>query len=191
MRLDTTRTALIVVDAQVGFVTEHSEPALPNMVRLLEGWADAYGLAVLTRFVNAPGSPYVRLIGWAEMMPGDPAVELHPAIAPVPGSAWVVDKTGYSALTSEVLGLLRNGGITDVVVAGLDTESCVLATALGAFETGLTPWLVTDASASHAGPAEHAAGLLVARRYIGRGQLVTTDQVLASIQAATPQRAAG
>jgi nicotinamidase-related amidase len=54
----------------------------------------------------------------------------------------------------------------------------VLATALAAFEQDFTPWILTDACASHAGQAEHEAGLLVARRYIGSGQLVTTADVL-------------
>lgn len=183
MNIEIGRAALIVVDAQVGFVTEHSAHVLPPLARLVEGWHAAGGLVVLTRFVNQAGSPYVRLIGWTAMMPGDPQNELHPAIRRVvnPAADVIVDKNGYSALTPEVRLLLGARGITDVVVAGLDTESCVLATVLAGFEGGRTPWLVVDASASHAGAAEHQAGLLVARRFIGRGQLVTAGDVLASV----------
>ncbi|MFI6153741.1 hypothetical protein ACIBCA_13695 [Kitasatospora sp. NPDC051170] len=42
------------------------------------------------------------------------------------------------------------------------------------FERDLTPWLIEDASASHAGQEAHEAGLLVASRFIGRGQIITT-----------------
>ncbi|MFC8954527.1 hypothetical protein ACFT8P_18100 [Streptomyces sp. NPDC057101] len=47
-----------------------------------------------------------------------------------------------------------------------------------AFEHGYAPWIVTDASASDAGPDVHDAGLVVARRLIGTGQLVTSDHVI-------------
>lgn len=183
MNIDAASTALIVVDAQLGFVTQQSERALPQMTALLEGWHDTGALVVLTQFLNQPGSAYVRLIGWSKMMPEDPAVALHPTVAAAVGPHdVVVTKNGYTALIPTVLELLATHGVTDIVVAGLDTESCVLATVLGAFEIGITPWLVTDACASHAGPAEHQAGLLVAGRYVGLRQLVTTADVLAALQ---------
>jgi nicotinamidase-related amidase len=49
----------------------------------------------------------------------------------------------------------------------------VLKTAVDAFERDLTPWIVQDACASHAGPEPHNAGLLVARRFIGRSQIIS------------------
>lgn len=183
MNIDVRTSALIVVDPQVGFVTEHSAHVLPTLARLLHGFRAVGATTVVTKFVNTPGSPYVRMIGWGRMMPDDPDIELHPAVVEeARGADLVVRKGGYSALTTPVTELLAARGITDIVVAGLDTESCVLATVLAAFETGLTPWLVTDASASHAGDALHRAGLLVAGRYVGGGQLVTADEVLASIE---------
>lgn len=190
--LDPARSALIVVDAQEGFVTGHSVHVLPVLGQLLRGFRSAGAATVVTQFVNAPGSPYVRLIGWGRLMPGDPAVDLHPAIAGDAALAdLVVRKGGYTALVPAVVELLTARGVTDVVVGGLDTESCVLATVLGAFETGLTPWLVVDASASHAGPAEHHAGLLVARRFVGAGQLVTAAAVLAAVERTPLRHAAG
>lgn len=142
-------------------------------------WQATGGASVLTQFVNAPDSAYVRLIGWSALMPGDPEVELDPQIAPYAATATaVIRKGGYTALTTEVIDLAGRHGWQHVYVAGMDTESCVLATVLGTFEAGLTPWLLTDACASHAGPVEHEAGLLVARRYVGAGQLITTAEVL-------------
>jgi nicotinamidase-related amidase len=170
---------LVVVDVQKGFVTQHSEHALPAIRRALVGWQAVGAATVLTQFVNAPDSPYVRIIGWSKLMPDDPAIEFHPAVADLAAHATaVVRKSRYSSLTAEVLRLLAQRGLDHIYVAGLDTESCVLATALAAFEQGYTPWILTDACASHAGTAEHQAGLLVARRYIGERQLVTTGSRL-------------
>jgi nicotinamidase-related amidase len=56
-------------------------------------------------------------------------------------------------------------------------HGCVLKTAVDAFERDLTPWIIEDASASHAGVAAHEAGLLVARRFIGGRQIVRAIEV--------------
>lgn len=168
-------SVLIVVDAQVGFVTEHSDPAVPTIVEVLRQWQEAGGASVLTKFVNAPDSSYVRLIGWSELMPGDPEVDLDPRVAPLAGSATLVmEKGGYSAIAGPFMELAEAQGWTDIYITGLDTESCVLATALHAFELGYTPWVVTDACASHAGRQVHDAGVLVMGRFLGANQLVTT-----------------
>ncbi|MFE1781533.1 isochorismatase family protein [Streptomyces sp. NPDC059506] len=90
----------------------------------------------------------------------------------------VVDKTGYTLFTPEATELIRQAGWTDLVFCGIATESCVLKSAADAFEHGYAPWIVTDASASDAGPDVHDAGLVVARRLIGIGQLVTVDHVV-------------
>lgn len=47
---------------------------------------------------------------------------------------------------------------------------------------------MTDACASDAGPETHNAGLHIARRFIGAGQLVTTDQALDRFANSTPIR---
>ena len=94
----------------------------------------------------------------------------------------MVSKSGYTAITPDVLELVAARGWTDLYITGMDTESCVLATALNAFEAGLTPWLVTDACASHAGPAAHEAGLLVTGRLIGIRQLISHTSLGACAQ---------
>ena len=172
---------LVVVDVQMGFITEYSAPVVPVIADLLDRWQSAGGASILTRFVNAPGSTYVRLIGWSELMPGDPSVDLAPEVARfAPAATAVIDKGGYTALTPDVLALIAEHGWTDIVIAGMDTDSCVLATALTAFEAGLTPWVVTDACAAHAGPSVHEAALLVMSRFLGARQLVTSDQDIAN-----------
>jgi len=184
---DLSNSLLVAVDVQKGFVSQHSERALPNIRRLMAAWQAAGGTSVFTQFVNEPASPYVTLIGWSKMMADDPQVDFHAAVTDLAEQATAIVRKGrYSALTSETLEILREKDLRHIFVTGLDTESCVLATALGAFEAGFTPWLVTDASASHAGPREHSAGLLVAGRYIGSGQLVTTDRVLAEVVSQPP-----
>jgi nicotinamidase-related amidase len=54
---------------------------------------------------------------------------------------------------------------------------CVLKSAVDAFELGLTPYVIADASASHAGPRAHEAGLYLLARFIGARQVLSGDDL--------------
>ncbi|WP_165989043.1 isochorismatase family cysteine hydrolase [Streptomyces sp. YIM 98790] len=172
------RAVLVVVDVQNGFINHRSKHIVPAVVRLAEQW-QAHGLpVVLTRYHNHPGSPFERFFSWTRLQ-HPPETDLVPELAPVAARARAVtDKSGYSCFTPETDALITGEGWTDLVFCGIATESCVLKSAADAFERGLAPWVVTDACASDAGPAVHDAGLLVARRLIGPGQLITARTAL-------------
>jgi nicotinamidase-related amidase len=57
----------------------------------------------------------------------------------------------------------------------------VLKTAVDAFERDLTPWILKDACASHAGPKAHAAGLFITGRFIGTNQIIQTTSIPESV----------
>ena len=161
----TTRPVLVVVDVQNGFV--------PVIADLVDRWQAAGLDVVFTRYFNSPGSQFQRLFGWSGLQ-GPPETDIVPELTTqVSGTTAVVDKHIYSLFTSHGRELVRRHGWTDLYICGIATESCVLKTAADAFEQGdLTPWIIQDASASHAGPAAHSAGITVAARFIGPNQII-------------------
>jgi nicotinamidase-related amidase len=172
-------SVLIVIDMQNGFVSKKSEHIIPSVVQLVERWRAAGGRYVMTRFINEPDSPFQRLIKWTRMQ-GSPEIEIVESLRDASQQAVaVIDKPIYSFFTPEGVKLVEENGWEHLVLAGIATESCVLKTAADAFERGLTPWIVSDAVFSHAGTEPHEAGLLVARRFIGRDQVVDIDTVIA------------
>lgn len=174
--MSSTRAALIVIDMQNGFINDRSRHVIPKVVELIERWEATGRPVVFTRYHNYPGSPFERLIHWSAMQHA-PETEIVPELGPHAARARaVVDKRIYSYFTNEGSDIAAREGWTDLVFCGVATESCVLKSAVDAFERDLTPWLVTDASASHGGSAAHEAGLLVARRFIGARQLLTIDE---------------
>ncbi|MFC6016433.1 isochorismatase family cysteine hydrolase [Plantactinospora solaniradicis] len=176
--MNVARAALVVVDVQNGFITERSQHVVPKVLDLVRRWEAAQRPLVFTRYHNYPGSLYERLIHWSKLH-GPPETDIVPELIPHAGAARaLIDKKIYSCFTPDFVSLVQDEGWTDLIFCGIATESCVLKSAVDAFEHNLTPWLVTDASASHGGQAAHDAGLLVARRFIGAGQLVTSADVL-------------
>ena len=170
-------SVLLVVDAQRGFVNSRSRHVVPVIADLVSRWQAAGGATMFTRYYNFEGSPFERLVRWTAMRDG-PATDITPELEQhAERSTAVLDKVTYTALTETGRLLVEAHGWKDLFICGIDTECCVLTTAVDAFELGLTPWLVADACASTGGPESHEAGLLVARRSIGRRQVIDTADV--------------
>ena len=87
----------------------------------------------------------------------------------------VMDKQVYNGASDESIRMLcrLNDGMrpSRVFVAGMDTDACVLTTAVGLFEHGIRPVVLTRYCASGGGRESHNAGILCMRRLIGDGQL--------------------
>ncbi|MGW1722404.1 cysteine hydrolase [Streptomyces sp. NPDC002306] len=172
---------LIVVDAQNGFIREPSKPVIPVIADLVSRWQENGGDVVFTRYLNYPGSPFERMIHWTALQ-DSPQTDIVSELIPFTRQATaVLDKTIYSLFSDEGAELVQQHGWTDLYICGIATESCVLKTAVDAFERDLTPWLLEDASASHAGSAVHNAGILVASRFIGVDQIIKTTDVPRSL----------
>lgn len=184
--MDLTKSVLVVIDMQNGFVSSKSAPIVPHVVDLVDRWEQAGGATLFTRFINYPGSPYERLISWSRMQTS-PETDVVETIAPAAKRAVaVIDKPIYSLFTDEGAAVVAENSWTDLVLCGIATESCVLKTACDAFERGLVPWVVTDAVFSHAGQEAHDAGLLVTRRFVGRRQLIDTETLFTDNLGPTP-----
>lgn len=167
------RPVLVVVDVQNGFVNDASRHVIPVIAEIVDRWQQADQPVVFTRYFNFAGSQYDRLIGWQRLQ-GPPDTDIAAELAGHAQRATaIIDKRVYTLFTPEGSELVRRHRWTDLYICGIATESCVLKTAVDAFEHGdLTPWIIEDASASHAGSAAHDAGLLVARRFIGHRQII-------------------
>ncbi|GAB3855563.1 cysteine hydrolase [Micromonospora andamanensis] len=165
------RPVLVVTDMQNGFVRDQSEHIVPVVVDLVRRWQAAGGDTLFTRYLNYPGSPFVRFFNWQRLQ-SSPDIDLVPELHPYVEFGVTLDKRIYSPFTTEGVALFKQRGWDEFYFCGIATESCVLKGAVDAFEQGHTPWLVADASTSHAGKEAHEAGLLVARRFIGPNQVI-------------------
>lgn len=174
-------TLLIIVDVQRGFVTPATRDALAPIRALARSWP-ASAPVVMSRFHNQPGGSYETLLQWYKLR-DEPDTDLVPDLDEVanrPGTL-VVDKYGYTAFTDGVRAMAAGNGVTDVVVCGLDTDTCVLKTVVDVFEADLRPWLASDCCASNGGPAEHETGLHLARRFIGTQQVRPAAEILRTL----------
>ena len=163
--MENSNSALLIVDVQVGFVNDATRHILPKVDALQKRYKHIYA----TRFINAEGSPYRKLLGWHRFYANSDDVPL--AFNPV-DSVVVLDKHVYTCVTLAFLQDLRDKGISEVAICGIDTDACVSACAVDLFENGIRPVLLSDACASHAGAEYHEAALRILARLIGKNQIV-------------------
>jgi nicotinamidase-related amidase len=93
-----------------------------------------------------------------------------------------ISKRSYSAFSdARVLEILRDQKVDTVALCGVDTDACVMATALSAFDLGLRPLVLSDLCASSGGDDYHRAALMLLERNIGHRQILTSKDVMAEI----------
>jgi nicotinamidase-related amidase len=174
--------ALVVVDMQVVFARPGSPWAAPDFAsaatglrRLLPAFE---GRTAWTRYV-APSNPRGA---WREYFAQWPFA-LVPADDPLYGFADGLDPAGAPVVTATTFGKwgpeldAATGHASELVVAGVSTDCCVLSTVLPAADAGRRVRVVADACAG-ASDADHARALDVMRLYAPLVEVTTVDEVL-------------
>ena len=170
LTLDPATTALVVVDLQNDFCTKGGyyeaagkdvsalHAAVAPSIALLER-ARAAGLSVVfTRIVlDTSAGPTeerhrLRPKRWfssgTRLVPGTWGAALVDRLAPEPGDL-VVDKHGYSAFHgTDLEAHLQARGVRTLLLCGVVTYACVLATGFAAFDRGFDVVMAADATGS-------------------------------------------
>src|ERR1700712_2988180 len=142
--IDPTRTAMIVVDMQNDFVaagapidTPAARAMVPKLAEALTICRDAGIRVIYTAHVHRRDGSDMGLFddmhppiaSRAALVDGTAGVDIYPELAPAPGEH-VVKKHRYSGFFGTDLDIiLREWGITTVVISGTTTENCCHATA--------------------------------------------------------------
>ena len=106
---------------------------------------------------------------------GDPAYEIHPRVAPQPDDL-ILDKNTSSAFHSSPIDLyLRNMQIETIVLTGVASDQCVLATAIDAADRGFHVILAKDAVANLDPGSAEVTQILFGRVW---GYVMSTDDII-------------
>jgi Amidases related to nicotinamidase len=161
-------SCLLLVDVQNGFVSDKTKQVLPRIKRIIK--AEHFDHVVATRFVNYKEGPYVRFMGWEKLMDE----EETKLIDFVDKSAEkVFKKNVYSAVSRELLRFAKDKSIDTFYIAGIDTDCCVLKTAVDMFEKNMDFKVLLYYSASNGGRKSFNASVTVMKRLIGENCMIS------------------
>ena len=148
----------MLIDAQVNMF-DPSAPVVGSDVLIdrfssLLQWARASHLPIVfVRNCGPAGAPDER---------GTPGWELHPTLQPAVGDL-VLDKTTCNTFASTPLASeLSARGVREIILAGLQSEYCVLETSLGALNQNLDVTLVADGHSTYDGGGRAARDVTAA-----------------------------
>jgi nicotinamidase-related amidase len=166
---DLSRAIHVVIDMQRLFL-DHPDWAVKDIGRIrpaVRRLAERKpGRTFWTRFIpaenaaSAPGAWRRYYEAWPRATlegGGGDYVELLTEHRLLAGGKAVFDKPGFSAFSNaDFAAALRRAGADTVILSGVETDVCVLATALDAIDAGFAVVLVKDALTSGS-PEAHAA----------------------------------
>jgi ureidoacrylate peracid hydrolase len=200
--LDPSRTALLVVDMQNGFMMKGVAHSLcveaieivPNINRLAAALRDAGGTVVwiqnaATEETLESWSARVEMDGaertakrMEAMKPGSFGYALWSDLDARPGDLYV-QKTRFSAFiqgSSDLEAQLRARGIDTVIVTGTVTNICCESTARDAMMRNFRTIMVTDGNAAMNDDMHNAS---LSAFYVRFGDILSTDRVVALLNA--------
>ena len=174
------KPALVVIDLQKGIAALPGVPALDDVIARSASLAAAFrrhGLPVV--LVNVTGGPagrtdigrpaFTRPPGWTDIVE---------ALDQQPGDLLVTKQTWGAFHGTPLDALLRERGVTQIVLTGVSTSAGVESTARAAHEHGYHVVLATDAMADRDADA-HAHS--VQRIFPRLGETAATGDILAML----------
>lgn len=152
----------MIVDLQRGFVTPKTERVIGVIERAINTLE--YDVCVYSRFYNNKETSFTRILNWERFQ----SAEEQEIVLPIAKKDLVVSKNTYSAVTNELKHIINSHQIERVYLCGIDTDSCVLATAFELFDNGIEPVIIIDGCASTGGDEIHHAAETIMRRSFGK-----------------------
>jgi len=151
------KSALVVIDVQKYFITKHTKNLPRKIADYIEENRKKFDYILFTKFVNKKNSNFFKLLSWKACTKA-PDTNIHPDIAGLPDMTF--DKSGFSAFSSKKFErFLKSNKIRRLFICGTDTECCIYATAMDAFDRGFDIRVIEDLCGSSHGKAAHKIGV--------------------------------
>ena len=182
----TKRRALVIVDMsneQVSAIEHHRREVIQNSRKLALNENKFFDLCVDCRlWLNSAEESSLSWL-WPEtattmFVAGSDGASLIPELCGIPHLKFI-PKNNYSCFAkSKLLDTLREASIDEVYICGINTDFCVFATAMDAFQNQFLTFVVADAVTSVRGREAHVQGLHNLERHFSESALVFTHGIV-------------
>lgn len=155
---------LVIIDVQEGFMKNPETKKVPDNLELLLK-KQYFDHIVCTKFINCPGSPYEKLMGWSGLR-DIKSQKIAPYVEKI--SEKIFEKQVYTCFVPEFEEYLLKNKIEKLYFLGVDTDCCVLKSASDCFERNIPFEVLINYCASNGGDKSHNAAIRVMERTIGK-----------------------
>lgn len=160
------KTLLLVVDIQQAFINKYTE----RISDLIEKHiiSNRYDKIVLGKFINNPNSKFVKDLNYLGCIDEKDIKIVLEDYKKFP----IIERTTYSVYNNKLEKLLKDNNIDTVYLCGLDTDACILKTAVDLFENNYNVKVIENLCASSAGIEYHNYGIKLLKRFIGKNNII-------------------
>lgn len=156
---------LLVIDLQNGFINQNTEELKQKIKELIE--EDKYEKVLFTRFINEPESIWVKKLNYTGCL-----TKKEQALAIDAKCCGIIDKYLYTAVNEKLVNYIKENKIDKIYICGIDTECCVLQTALDLFEDDYDIYILKDYCKCMHGETENNQALEIIGRNIGENRII-------------------
>ena len=159
------RSLLLVIDLQKAFVNGNTNHIIDRINELVN--SNEYDKTIFTRFINYSDSIWVSKLNYKECISNDSKQLMIDT-----KDNLILDKSVYSALTNELKNYIEDYKIDNIYLCGIDTECCILKTALDLFESGYNVYVLKNYCACTHGELRHNNAIEILKRNIGEKYVI-------------------
>lgn len=154
---------ILLVDIQEGYMNEDLRNLPKDIEKHVKNYD--YDLVIATRFINKNDSLHQSDIHIKDMTVFSSKAKLVEPIDKI--ADFILMKSTYTSYTVDVAKLLEKKDVKQVYIAGLNTETSILATALDLFDKGIKPVVLSHLCNTTNGKRINEAALEILRIAVG------------------------
>ena len=156
---------LLIIDLQNNFINENTKD-IPNKVEKLIDNKIADNI-IFTKFINDNESNFYKTLKYKGCMTDEDR-----NIVINTNGYKIIEKRGYTAFNDELKHFIEDNNVKTIYLCGIDTDACVLKTALDLFENNYDVKVIEDCSMSHSGIEYHNYAISILKKMIGSKNII-------------------
>ena len=156
---------LLVLDLQKSFINDNTKDLPKKIEQLIK--LGQYDHVVFTRFINSENSIWYQRLNYRGCLS-----EEDKEIIINTENYTVMDKKIYTAFNNQLIHYIMNNHIDKIYLCGLETECCVLKTALDLFENEYEVYVLEKYCACTHGKERHDNAIKILSTTIGRNSII-------------------
>lgn len=158
------RKLLLVIDVQNSFINEHTEKVAKDILTIIN--SKNFDDVVFTKFINEKNSRWYKELNYRGCLSKEKSNLF------IDNNNYLVfEKKIYSAYSKKLEKYLIDNKIDVIYLCGLDTDACVLKTALDLFENNYKIKVLKKYCASHSGKRYHNYAIELLEKLIGKNNI--------------------
>ena len=156
---------LLIIDLQENFINNNTKN-VPNSIKKLID-SNIANHIVFTKFINDDSSNFYKVLNYKGCMS-----EKDRNIVIDTKDYKIIEKRVYTAYNNELKLYINTNNIKTIYLCVIDTDACVLKTALDLFENNFDVKVIEDCSMSHSGIEYHISAINMLRKLIGNQNVI-------------------